>query len=308
MNAPLIRTSGLEKRFGDVHALRGVSFTIDRPGIVAIVGANGAGKTTLMRMLAGLVVPSAGAAAVCGHPIEEGGQSLSTDVGYLAERLSLYPDLRVEESLQFVCALRGYRGDLARERVDRVIDEVGLAGFRRRVVATLSKGYRQRLGLAQAILHEPKVLILDEPFSGFDPLQRVDIRQLLFRLAKERLVLFSTHVLTDVERLASRIVVLSDGRIVADGQLGSLSDQVGLRSWFELHLDGGPDVAEAVGRLDCVDEVRQGEHGQLEVVATNALPDALNALAREHSWTIRRLTAVRPTLEDVFVALTGGDL
>jgi ABC-2 type transport system ATP-binding protein len=228
----MIEARGLTKRYGDLVAVQDVSFRVERGEVVGFLGPNGAGKTTTMRMLTGFLPPTQGSVSIAGCDMLEDPVRARRAVGYLPEAPPLYPEMRVDDYVSYVAAIN----DVARAdrpgKVDRALAACGLEEVRRRVIRTLSRGYRQRVGLAQAIVHEPAVLVLDEPTAGLDPVQIVEIRRLIGELADEegRTVILSTHILPEVEAICRRVILISNGRIRVDGSLeevkgtGSLED------------------------------------------------------------------------------------
>jgi ABC-2 type transport system ATP-binding protein len=220
----VIEASGLSKRYGDLVAVRDVSFRIERGEVVGFLGPNGAGKTTTMRMLTGFLPPSEGTVSVAGHDMLEDPIEARRAIGYLPETPPLYPEMRVDDYLRYVAAIKDVARAARGERIEKALASCGLADVRRRVIRTLSKGYRQRVGLAQAIVHEPQVLVLDEPTSGLDPVQIVEIRRLIKALAEVegRTVILSTHILPEVEAICRRVILISQGRIRVDGALDAV--------------------------------------------------------------------------------------
>ena len=233
---PVVEVEGLTKSYGDVRALQGIDFTVASGSVVGFLGPNGAGKSTAIRILTGYLGADAGRAKVCGFDVETDPIAVKSRLGYLPENNPLYLDMRVEDMLRFAARARGLRGAAIREAVTRGIEQTGLEPVWRRAVGACSKGYRQRVGLAQALLHDPTLLILDEPTNGLDPLQVVEIRNLIRELGQTKTVLLTSHVLPEVEALADRVVLLHRGRIVADGPLESLTGGV----------DGGAEVRVAI--------------------------------------------------------------
>ena len=199
----LIEIDGLTKRFGAFTAVDSVSFTVARGEVLGFLGPNGAGKSTTMRMLAGFMTPSAGTARICGHDVQRESLAARRCLGFLPEGAPTYPDMTVEGFLRFVASVRGYRGG---EAADRVAHAIGL-----------TKGFKRRVGLAQSMLHDPPVLVLDEPTDGLDPNQKHEVRRLIERMAPEKAILISTHILEEVDAVCSRAIIVSRGRIVADG-------------------------------------------------------------------------------------------
>ena len=207
----------LEKRFGHIHAVQGIDLEVPAGQVLGFLGPNGAGKSTTMRMITGFLEPTAGSVALDGIDLAADPIAAKRTFGYLPEGAPAYPDMTVEEFLGFIAQARGYRGREAKERVDRAIDRVNLKGVRRQAFETLSKGYKRRTGLAQALLHDPGILILDEPTDGLDPNQKHEVRELIKELGGDRAIVLSTHILEEVEAVCTRAVVINKGRIVFDG-------------------------------------------------------------------------------------------
>ncbi len=224
----MIRVEGLAKRFGPTIALRDVSFRVARGEVVGFVGPNGAGKTTTLRIVTGFMDPDAGRVMVDGIDVAGEGALARQRIGYLPESVPLYEDMRVAEYLLFRARLKGASRREAGARVDAAVEQVGIADQRRRLIGRLSKGYRQRVGLADALVGRPPILILDEPTAGLDPMQVREFRRLLGQLAEQLTVLLSSHVLTEIEAVASRVVVLSRGTIVGVGRVPELRAAAGL--------------------------------------------------------------------------------
>ena len=223
---------GLSRRYGNLLAVRDVSFEVQRGEVVGLLGPNGAGKTTTMRMLTGFLPPSEGSVCIAGHDMQREPIAARRAIGYLPETPPLYPEMRVADYVAYVAAINDVARAARAEKVEHALTVCGLQGLQRRVIGTLSRGFRQRVGLAQAIVHEPEVLVLDEPTSGLDPLQIVEIRNLIRELAQEmgRTVILSTHILPEVEAICQRVLLISFGEIRVDGALdevkgtGSLED------------------------------------------------------------------------------------
>jgi ABC-2 type transport system ATP-binding protein len=299
----MIDVSHLDKSYGEIQALRDVTFQIAEGEIVGLLGPNGAGKTTIIKTLTGYLQPDKGRVLVDGLDVLEQTQEAQERIGYLPENAPLYPELTVQAYLQMIAELRQVPAEEIQDRFSEAVYATGLAEQLTRPIAQLSKGYRQRVGLAQAILHKPRLLILDEPTIGLDPTQIVEIRNLIRRLAQHSTVLFSTHILPEVEVLCDRVLILINGEIKKDTRLTELSDT----SNAILVLDGRPvGVEESLRRLEEVSdvEVLGAENGRISyrvVGAQNAdLTPAVYHLAAESGWLVRELRRDAHTLETVF--------
>ncbi len=212
----LIEIEGLTKRFGAFTAVDDLSFVVRRGEVLGFLGPNGAGKSTTMRMLAGFVTPTAGTARICGHDVRRDGIAARRALGFLPEGAPTYPEMSVIAFLRFVARVRGYRGAECEERVARAMRLTELDGVRLQPIETLSKGFKRRVGLAQALLHDPPVLVLDEPTDGLDPNQKHEVRTLIAAMAPEKAIVISTHILEEVDAVCSRAIVIAAGRVVAD--------------------------------------------------------------------------------------------
>jgi ABC-2 type transport system ATP-binding protein len=214
--AALIEIEGLTKRFGGFTAVDDVSFTVAKGEVLGFLGPNGAGKSTTMRMLAGFMIPTSGTARICGHDVQDDSVAARRALGFLPEGAPTYPEMTVTAFLRFVARIRGYRGAAVRERVDHAVELTRLQGVRLQPIETLSKGFKRRVGLAQALLHDPPVLVLDEPTDGLDPNQKHEARSLIERMAPDKAIVISTHILEEVDAVCSRAIIIAQGRVVAD--------------------------------------------------------------------------------------------
>jgi len=307
----MIEVSGLKKNYGDVEALAGVSFSVADGEVIGLLGPNGAGKTTLMKVLTGFLQPSDGSARVGGFDVLDDTEKVQELIGYLPENAPLYPELSVQEHLRMMAELRGIGKDEQAVRLSDAIRAVGLEDRLTRPVGTLSKGYRQRVGLAQAILHRPKLLILDEPTNGLDPTQIVEVRKLIRKLARNSTVMISTHILSEVEATCDRALVIMRGHLMADAKLADLAAtanadvtlaKVENENAVKKELETIADV-KSVSVLD-----RVGERTIFRVHAASAtdLCPAIYDMARRQDWALTELKRDIRTLEAVFNELTAG--
>lgn len=214
--AALIEIERLTKRFGAFTAVDDVSFTVNRGEVVGFLGPNGAGKSTTMKMLAGFVTPSAGTARICGQDVIEAPVAAKRALGYLPEGAPTYPEMTVTAFLHFIARIRGFDGAEANERMARAMAMTQLEGVRLQPIETLSKGFKRRVGLAQALLHDPPVLVLDEPTDGLDPNQKHEVRELIRRMAREKAIVISTHILEEVDAVCTRAIIIARGKVLAD--------------------------------------------------------------------------------------------
>ena len=251
----MVEVEGLSKRYGDLEAVKNASFRVDRGEVVGFLGPNGAGKTTTMRMVTGFLPPSAGSVKIAGHDMLEAPLQARRAIGYLPESPPLYPEMRVEDYLRYVATIKDVARAERKDRVEAAMEACALTEVRRQVCQRLSRGYRQRVGLAQAIVHDPQVLILDEPTAGLDPRQIREIRELIKRLATEerRTIILSTHILPEVEAICRRVLLISQGEIRLDGSLEEITARGSLEEVFmqvaagdvESAGNGGPPESEA---------------------------------------------------------------
>jgi ABC-2 type transport system ATP-binding protein len=304
----MIEVRDLWKNYGETQALRGASFSI-RPGeVVGLLGPNGAGKTTTMKIVVGYLAPSRGTAHVAGHDVAENPIEVRQQIGYLPENAPLYGDMLAQEYLEFMAEVRQLAPEVRRRRVERVVEECAIQGVLTRPIAHLSKGYRQRVGLASTLLHDPPILILDEPTGGLDPNQIVEVRELIRRLGETKTIILSTHILPEVEASCGRAVILIDGLVRADGSLEELTrtraqlatvradDAAGARAKFE--------SIEGVGRV----EVSEADDGfqtyRLELVEEREVGEMVAEVSRQNGWALRELRRDDKSLEQVFRELT----
>ena len=304
----MISVEGVTKRYGPIVAVDRATFRVDRGEVVGFLGPNGAGKTTTMRMLTGTLQPDEGRIRFDGAPIGDNLTAAKSRVGYLPESNPLYDDMLVCEFLEYVARLRGLDGAEARRGIGRAVEETGLAEVFFRPVSEISKGFRQRTGMAGAILHEPEILVLDEPTEGLDPNQRVEIRKLVNSLGADRTVILSTHVMQEVEATCDRLLVISKGAIAADGTVAELMDARHGVARYTVEAEGR-DVAETLSALPGV-----ADHGwepvngrvrvSLEAADDHELRPEIFRLATERGWVLWELRRERASLEQLFHELT----
>ena len=221
----MLKVQNIEKWFGPIHAVRGISFEAEKGEILGFLGPNGAGKTTTMRMVVGFIPPSSGSAVVCGCDVLEQPVSVKKQIGYLPENAPVYAEMTVRGFLLFVAEIRGYRGREKKARVESAMEKCRLNSEQHRTIGTLSKGYRQRVCFAQAILHDPPVLIMDEPTDGLDPNQKFVVREMIKGMASEKTIVISTHILEEVDAVCTRAIIISRGTVVANGSPAELKAQ-----------------------------------------------------------------------------------
>jgi len=305
----MIEVQGLTKRYPTRLAVDDVSFSVRRGEIVGFLGPNGAGKTTTMRVLTGFLPPTSGSARVAGHDVVTQSSEARAALGYLPESAATYPEMRVDEYLGFRARLEGVPAGQLRGRVDEALGRCLLADVRHRRIENLSKGFRQRTALAGALVHEPPVLILDEPTIGLDPVQIIKIRETIRELGRDRAVLLSTHILPEVEAVCDRVLIIDRGRIVAEGTPAELRGKLAGSAAVRVVILGGPEAREALAGVPGVAgvevEVAAGETRARVLCAPGADPrEEIFRLAVARGWVLRELGREALSLEDVFVRLT----
>lgn len=295
----------LTRLFGNQKAVDDISFSVNRGEIVGFLGPNGAGKSTTMKIATTFLPPSSGKVIVEGFDVTENAMAVKRITGYLPEHNPLYTDMFVHEYLRFIGGLYGLRGKILRTRVSEMIDQCGLTREQHKKIESLSKGYRQRVGLAQALIHDPKVLILDEPTSGLDPNQLLEIRKLIKEISKNKTVLFSTHIMQEVQALCDRVVVINQGKIVADDSLSNLisqkeKEQV-VRVEFENKLNA--DSLRSISGVHEVEIINDHTFRIISFQKTDIRPE-LFRFASETNNTLIGLHLEASSLEDIFRTLT----
>jgi ABC-2 type transport system ATP-binding protein len=306
----MIKVENLTKRYAGQTAIQNLNFEVGKGEIMGFLGPNGAGKTTTMRILASFMPPTSGRASVAGFDIFEHSLQARAHLGYMPENNPLYNDMRVTEYLDYRAALKGVAHRRVGERVGDVKELCGLKDVEKKIIGALSKGFRQRVGLADALLHEPDLLILDEPTIGLDPNQIRQVRELIKNLGKQHTILLSTHILPEVEMTCSRVIIIHKGRIEACDTPENLLNQIRTASGVLLEAKTGSDNgAEELRRIPGVKDVSVSRDGDWQVFSLRADAEAdvrpeVFRLASDRRWTVRELSQRRATLEDVFVEIT----
>lgn len=314
----MISVHGLSKSYGQTEAVRDLSFTVDKGEVVGFLGPNGAGKSTTMRILSGYLPADTGEVRIAGFDVFTQSVKARSRIGYLPENVPLYPEMRVAEYLSYRAALKGVRSRRVAEKVEDALQLCGLPHVRRQLIGTLSKGYRQRVGLADALVNEPDILILDEPTIGLDPEQIRDVRTLIKGLATRHTILLSSHILSEVEMTCSRVLILNKGRIIANGTPSQLRDRTGLSLTNPVRLEAmvpyATDPAEAaksLADLPGIDSARvlgsTGGWSTFEIIPSGNDPRcALFEEAVRRGWKLRELSARESSLEEIFTSFVSG--
>ena len=309
----MIDVRDLTKQYAGRVAVDHISFRVEPGEIVGFLGPNGAGKSTTMRILSGFMPPSSGQAAVAGHDVFRESLDVRRKVGYMPENAPLYTDMKVKEYLHFRGELKGLRGRDLRIRTGEVMDLCAITDVRRRLIGNLSKGYKQRVSLADALIHRPPLLILDEPTNGLDPTQIRHVRDLLRSLRPAHTILLSTHILSEVELTCDRVIMLNHGRIRASDTPQNLARQLRATSLVRLELQGDGRISEKLEALPGVRKVivEKPDNGwqcySLRVESQSDIREAILEIATASHWKIRELHRQLPTLEDVFVELAASE-
>jgi len=315
----MIKVDGLTKRYARTVAVDNISFEVEKGQIVGFLGPNGAGKTTTMRVLTCFLPPTSGTANIAGFDVVEQPMEVKRRIGYLPETPPVYPEMEVAEYLNFVGRLKQISsGDIAR-RVDEVLGRCAIGDVRNKLIGKLSKGYKQRVGIAQAIIHNPDVLILDEPTSGLDPKQIIEIRELLRQLAGEHTIILSTHILSEVEHSCERVIIISQGKLVAIDSVANLTNRLRGSEAVAVEVeaaDGRPNPSEVLGRLEQVSGVsrvvmKEPKDGRLLFEIESLQGRQIRAdVARtvvNAGWGLNELRTVGLSLEDIFLQLTAAE-
>ena len=302
----MIKIENLRKSYGAVEAVRGISLEVGEGELFCFLGPNGAGKTTTMRMVTGFMMPTDGSVTVAGFDMQRDSLEARRLIGYLPEIVPLYTDMTTREYLEYVGRLRGVDKRVLRRQIDKVVDLCHLEEYIDTIVAKLSKGYRQRVGLAQSVIHEPAVLILDEPTVGIDPIQVAQTRSLITEIGRDRTILLSTHILPEVSMVCERVIIIHQGRIVARDRIDRLSALLHGANRLRLQVEGPPeDVTKRIEQIDGIEGVTFEEPYHIVTFSTEAQPHReITSQIVKGDWTLLRMDPVEMSLEDIFLSLT----
>ena len=311
----MVEIEHLSKLFGTFKAVDDVSFNLERGEVLGFLGPNGAGKSTTMRMITGFLAPDAGRVRVSGDDISVNPLKVKQRIGYLPEGAPLYGEMTPRAFLRFIAEIRGFRGRQRDQAVDAVVEKMYLKSALEKPIDTLSKGFKRRVGLAQAIIHDPEVLVLDEPTDGLDPNQKHEVRTLIKGMAKEKAIILSTHILEEVDAVCTRAVIISAGRLVTNSTPAELLARSRFHNALSVSIRSNTvdDMAEAFGALPGVAsvEILQAADGcvrlQLFPAGDAALAASVSELARDRKWDVEELHVERGRLDDVFREITAGD-
>ncbi len=304
----MIEIHKLTKKFDQFTAVDDLSFNVKEGEVLGFLGPNGAGKSTTMKVITGFLSPTSGTVTIDGYDITKHPIEAKSLIGYLPEGAPCYSDMTTLEFLNFIARVRGYSGDELRKRVQHVINEVELQSVCQQTIDTLSKGFKRRVGLAQAIMHDPKVLILDEPTDGLDPNQKHHVRQLIKNLARDKIVIISTHILEEVTAVCTRAIIIAHGKIVADGTPASLEARSKYHHAVSVRLNSSYDLAAdlaGVADVGSVEKDVDAEHS-FTIFASGGVPifAKVSAIAQDKHWPVLEFHVNRGQLEDVFRNVT----
>ncbi|MBV9860195.1 MAG: ATP-binding cassette domain-containing protein [Alphaproteobacteria bacterium] len=311
----MLEIRNLVKHFGPLVAVDDVSFNVSQGEVLGFLGPNGAGKSTTMKMITGFLSPSAGTAIVCGYDILERPIEAKKRIGYLPEGAPAYPDMTPAEFLEFIARIRGFSGPELRRHIGRVVERIRIAEVLHQPIETLSKGFRRRVGVAQALLHDPAVLILDEPTDGLDPNQKYEMREIIAEMQPEKAIVISTHLLEEVDAVCSRAIIIARGRLLADRTPGELAALSRYHNAVRLGIPFGTESRirpqlEALPGVAGVEEARDGEGSALMIFPSGTQPVVAEVaqLARDQGWKVTGLRVERGRLDDVFRDITAEEI
>ncbi|VAX32012.1 Gliding motility-associated ABC transporter ATP-binding protein GldA [hydrothermal vent metagenome] len=303
----MIEVENLTKFYGPRPAIKGITFKVNKGEVVGFLGPNGAGKSTTMNILCCILPASSGSAKICGYDVFEESLEVRKKIGYLPETPPLYPDMSVSGYLKFAAEIRRVPSNKVRAAVDRVLEKCVLQDVRERIIGRLSKGFQQRVGLAQSMIHDPEILILDEPTIGLDPIQIIEIRKLIQELANAHTIILSSHILPEITQICKRVIILNEGEIAAVDSLEGLTSSLNKSERFVLKVRKSQrDIQEKLRTLENVISVTAENETQflVECEMNSEMQDEVARMALENSWGIEELKLVSMTLEEIFLHLT----
>ena len=310
----MIRVENLSKNYGPVKAVRSISFDLDDGQVVGFLGANGAGKSTTLKIMTGYISPTSGNVYYNDHNIQENTSEIQKDIGYLPELNPLYGEMRVHDYLKFISEIRGIPKENFKSAFQKVVEECALNAVAHRTIANCSKGYKQRIGLAAAMIHDPKILILDEPVTGLDPNQIVEIRQLIKKLGKEKIVIMSSHILQEIQATVDRIIIINEGSIVADGSSDSLLSDTNAQTELSMDVENADendinDMKATIPSIDIASISKEDTYTKINIKypKNNDPRSDIFKYAVDKGWTILEMFATRQNLEDIFRNLTSSN-
>ncbi len=303
----MIDVTELNKRFGPRHAVRDVSFSVNRGDVLGFLGPNGAGKTTTMRMITGFLPPSSGRIRIQGKSIAEDALHARRAIGYLPENAPSYGEMRVRDFLRFIAEMRGFFGRERNRRTDEVMERCFLTHVQLQTIETLSKGYRQRVGLAQALIHEPDILIMDEPTDGLDPNQKHVVRNMITEMGKDKAIILSTHVLEEVEAICSRVIIIAGGTVIADDTTAGLKQRSPYHNAVTVDLEsevkGAAETLQTIKPVDRIEKLSETSFRAYPQDGQTILAAVLD-LTHSRKWPVRSIRAEEGRLDEVFRHLT----
>lgn len=303
----MISLDNITKKFDDITVVDGLSFSVDKGEVLGFLGPNGAGKSTTMKMITGFLTPTSGRIEVLGHDVVKRPMAVKNHIGYLPEGAPAYGDMGVRDFLQFVAQVRGIRAGELNSKVDEAIDRLSLGNAAHKRIETLSKGFKRRVGIAQAIIHDPPVLIMDEPTDGLDPNQKHEVRQLIANLASDKIIVISTHILEEVEAVCSRAIIIAEGKLVADDTPLALQARSKYHKAVTLQLKQPKDLTAALESLPKASAIEVGdEQRRYRILPSDgeALVDQVMSVVQQHQAEIEQVYIESGDLDDVFRNIT----
>lgn len=313
----MIEVKNLVKKYGDKVAIDGLNFNIEAGEIVGLLGLNGAGKSTTMNCLTGYIAPTAGSISIDGHDLLKEPNEAKKVIGYLPEIFSFYPDMRIVEYLDFVCDLKGFTPNkkIRKEHIEKICEQTGISHLSQRMIRNLSKGYKQRVGFAQALIGNPKVLILDEPTVGLDPSQIIEIRQLIKDSGKDSTVIVSSHILSEIQTICNRVIIIHDGHIAADGSMDTINKNIGSGNEVNIRVKGNRTVIEnalkSVSGIKKIVHLPVHEDGCEDYTLSSSnnmdIREGISKSLANAGVSILEIYSKETSLESIFLRLTNQD-